>query len=131
MKKIILLSLALLGLGFSSKAQSTGKINLSIVDQQQNPTPEALVELLNAKDSSMVQFATTDTKGNVEFKDLTKGKYIAFVPEIGNMHYALYQFDIRNYDEAYDITLLCKACTEIIITGQAPAVNTKKENKIG
>ena len=127
MKKIILISLALISLGLSSKAQSTGKINLSIVDQQQKPTAEALVELLNAKDSSMVQFATTDTKGNVEFKGLAKGKYIAFVPEIGNMHYSLYQFDIRNYDEAYDITLLCKACTEIIVTGQA----VKKENKIG
>lgn len=125
MKNILTIIIALLGLSMSAKAQTNGRLELNLIDQQQHPSVQTLVELLNAKDSSVVQYATTDTKGNVQFNNLKRGKYLAFVPHIGDMRYDIYQFEIRNFDEAFDITLLCKACTEITISAD------KKVGKIG
>jgi hypothetical protein len=131
MKILSFLTLAILCLGLQARGQSNGKIDIRIVNQQQKPSPEALVELLNAKDSSMVQFATTDKNGLAEFKGLQKGNYIAFVPEIGSKNFTSYLFNISNYDEAYDITLLCKVCNEVTIVAQAPTLSTKKASKLG
>ena len=131
MKNITLLSIILASLCVSAKAQSNGKADLRIVNPQQKPLSETFVELLNAKDSSLVQFAITDKMGLVEFKGLQKGSYMAFIPEIGSKNYVSYLFNISNYDEAYDITLLCKLCTEITIVAQNQGTGSKRDGKIG
>ena len=131
MKTLSFLTLTILFLGSQAKGQSNGKIDIRIVNQQQKPSPEALVELLSAKDSSLVQFGTTDKNGLAEFKGLKKGSYIAFVPEIGSKNFTSYLFNISNYDEAYDITLLCKVCNEVIIVAQAPTQGSKRVTKLG
>jgi hypothetical protein len=119
MKNIIILAVALFSAGLTVKGQSTGKIDLRIVDQQQKPSTQTFVELLNAKDSSLVQFATSDSKGNVEFQNLGKGNYLVFIPEIGTKSYLTYSFSVNNSDEYYDVTLTSKAHGEVVIVKQA------------
>ncbi|HSY76825.1 MAG TPA: hypothetical protein VK890_08210 [Bacteroidia bacterium] len=79
----------------------------------------------------MVQFATSNSNGYVEFDKLQKGKYFVFVPEIGGKTYSTYFFDIYNTDEYYDVTLICKAHTETTIVAQTGSSMIKKVNKVG
>jgi hypothetical protein len=131
MKKIILLSAILLSAYFCANGQGTGKIDLRIVDQQQKPVSKTFAELLNAKDSSVVQYATSNVNGYVEFENLQKGKYLVFIPEIGTKIYSTYFFDIYNTDEYYDVTMICKVHTEATIVAQTGSSMTKKVSKLG
>ena len=84
MKKSMLLSgILLAGLTSNLFAGSPTKINLKVEDKYSNPKKEVIVELLNAKDSSLVAIAVSGKEKVMEFTNLPKGKYIVFVPNIG------------------------------------------------
>jgi len=84
MKKTILLSgLLLAGSSTNLFAGPLTKINLKLEDINKNPKKEVLVELLNAKDSSIVAIAISGNQRVMEFTNLPKGKYIVYAPNIG------------------------------------------------
>lgn len=84
MKKSMLLSgLLVAGLSSNLFAGSPTKINLKVEDIYSNPKKEVIVELLNAKDSSLVAMAVSGKEKVMEFTNLPKGKYIVYVPNIG------------------------------------------------
>jgi len=84
MKKSILLSgILLAGITANVFAGSPTKINLKVEDIHSNPKKEVIVELLNAKDSSLVAMAISGKEKVMEFTNLPKGKYIIYVPNIG------------------------------------------------
>jgi hypothetical protein len=84
MKKSILLSgLIVAGLSSNLLAGPLTKINLKLEDIHKNPKKEVYVELLNAKDSSVVAVAVSGKEKVMEFTNLPKGKYLVYVPNIG------------------------------------------------
>jgi len=84
MKKSILLSgILLAGLTSNLFAGSPTKISLKVEDIHNNPKKEVIVELLNAKDSSVVAIAISGKERVMEFTNLPKGNYLVYVPNIG------------------------------------------------
>ena len=61
----------------------TGKAVLTVVNEQKQPVESATVELLNAKDSSLVKTALTDKAGTAEFEVKAKGSYLARISSVG------------------------------------------------
>lgn len=84
MKKSMLLSgLLLAGLSTNLFAGKLTKINLKVEDNYKNPKQEVLVELLNAKDSSVVSVVMSGKEKVIEFTNLPKGKYMVYLPNLG------------------------------------------------
>jgi hypothetical protein len=61
------------------------KFNLSgiLTDSVSSPLPSATIMLLNAKDSSLVNFGVSDTKGFFALKNIAHGRYIFKVSFVG------------------------------------------------
>jgi uncharacterized surface anchored protein len=129
MKNLILIAFAyLLSVGNIASSQTSGKINIVVTDQQQKPMGSTYVELLNAKDSTLVQFASTDKNGNIEFTGLKNGKYIVFVPETGYKSYVSSSVSISHTGEEYSLTVIIPESNfhnEVIVIGQAVAYSGK------
>ncbi len=84
MKKTMLLSaICLVGLSQTLFAGSPTKINLKVQDTYKNPKKEVLIELLDAKDSSVVAVAMSGKEKVMEFTNLPKGNYLFYIPNIG------------------------------------------------
>ncbi len=80
-----LLLIALLVISTSTFAQQiTGKV----VDEEKQPLEFASIAVLNAVDSTLVSYATTDIKGNFKVIDISTGKRIFQINLIG---YSVYQ----------------------------------------
>jgi hypothetical protein len=73
MKKFYLLSLMIVA-GFTAQAQKVS-IKGQVVDTLSNAMPSATVMLMNPKDSSLVNFGVSDSKGFFEIKNVSKGEY--------------------------------------------------------
>ena len=80
MKKIILFSLILSAhLGFSQKLTIKGQL----LDSASSPLPSATVIILQSKDSSLVNFGTSDSKGFFEIRNVVRGEYFVKVSFLG------------------------------------------------
>jgi uncharacterized surface anchored protein len=107
MKNLILIAAAyLLSVGNIASSQNNGKLNIVVTDQNQKPMESTFVELLDAKDSSLVQFSTTGKDGNIEFNGLKNGKYIVFVPESGYTNYTSNLVTISHTGEEYSLSVI-------------------------
>jgi len=79
-KKIILFSLILSAhLGFSQKLTIKGQL----LDSASSPLPSATVIILQSKDSSLVNFGTSDSKGFFEIRNVVRGEYFVKVSFLG------------------------------------------------
>ena len=129
MNNLILLACAyMLSLGNFANGQAAGKMNIVVTNAQQKPMESTFVELLNAKDSSLVQFSTTGNDGSTEFKGLQNGNYIVFVPEMGNKSYISNTVTLNHTGEEFSLNVIlaeAKAHNEVIVVGQAVAYNGK------
>jgi|SRR6185312_2133376 len=108
MKNLIILSVALLSVWHTATGQITGKISLKVVNAKQQVAPNSFVELLSAKDSTVVEFGMTDKNGIVQFDNLKYGKYKVFLPQNGLNSYLSNTISINNPDEEYSFTITCK-----------------------
>ncbi|HMI66151.1 MAG TPA: carboxypeptidase-like regulatory domain-containing protein, partial [Cyclobacteriaceae bacterium] len=80
MKKIILFSLILSAhLGFAQKLTIKGQL----LDSASSPLPSATVIILQSKDSSLVNFGTSDSKGFFEIRNVVRGEYFVKVSFLG------------------------------------------------
>lgn len=77
MRKIILFLLPLLGqLSLLAQVSKTGKVSVTVVNQQNAPLENATVELLRSRDSGLVKAAVTDRSGIAWMERLAPGAYI-------------------------------------------------------
>ena len=84
MKKSILFSgILLAGLSSNLLAGSPTKINLKVEDINNKPKKEVVIELLDAKDSSLIAIVITGKEKVIQFTNLPKGKYLIYVPNAG------------------------------------------------
>ncbi|MBV9961152.1 MAG: carboxypeptidase regulatory-like domain-containing protein, partial [Parafilimonas sp.] len=80
MKKLLPLLSAFVFLAFTSKAQNiTGVVK----DAEGKFLTNASVSLLNAKDSSLVKLAVTNTSGEYHFQNIKDGRYLARANYVG------------------------------------------------
>ena len=75
MKNLLLVILALL-YSVANAQTRRGKISVTILNDQQSGIENATVELLKAKDSSLVKIAITDKNGLAEFQNVAFGNYV-------------------------------------------------------
>jgi hypothetical protein len=54
-----------------------------VTDSAQSPLPSSTVMLLNAKDSTLVNFGVTDVKGAFEIKNVSRGDYFLKITFVG------------------------------------------------
>lgn len=80
------------------------KFNLSgtLVDTLKSPLPSATIMLLNAKDSSLVNFGVSDAKGFFQIKNIPHNKYLFKVSFVG---YATYTHVIQPESTVTDLNL--------------------------
>ena len=77
MRSVLLFIPAIL-LSLSVKAQSTGhgKIKITIMNEKAVALENATVELIKARDSSLVKVAISDKSGAAEFEKVSFGSYL-------------------------------------------------------
>ena len=129
MNNLILLALVyMFSLGNFANGQALGKINIVVTNAQQKPMESTFVELLNAKDSSLIQFSTTGNDGSIDFKGLQNGNYIVFVPELGNKSYISNTVTLNHSGEEFSLNVIlaeARSHNEVIVVGQSFAYNGK------
>ena len=83
MKKILLF--IILQIAFLQANAQTSRILITgkVIDSLQTAMPSATVMLLNAKDSSMVNFGRTEENGVFEFKGVKRGNYFIKISSMG------------------------------------------------
>jgi len=116
---------AMLLISSISMAQS---ISGKVVDEEKNALEFASIAVLNAVDSTLVSYASTDSKGNFKVVDISSGKRIFQINLIG---YKVYQKNVDFVGKSLNfetITLIEKDNTldEISITAVIP-ISIKKD----
>ena len=76
MKPIWLLFFFLTATTLRAQTIHTGKISATVKNENQNALPNATVQLLKSRDSSLVKVAITDENGAAEFEHLAFGTYL-------------------------------------------------------
>ena len=117
--------LALLLVSSSSFAQS---ISGRVLDEDKKPLEFASVAVLNALDSTLVSYASTDIKGNFKVVEISNGKRIFQINLLG---YQVYQKQIDFAGKSLDfgtITLkeLDNTLDEVVVTAVIP-ISIKKD----
>jgi outer membrane receptor protein involved in Fe transport len=96
MRKLLLLSLASLGLSLLTYAQNkTGKISGAVIDGSQKIIESSTITLLRAKDSSVAKISAADKNGKFEFDKIADGKYFVSISAVGHQ---------KGYSEVFEIT---------------------------
>jgi len=106
-------------------ARTEGKIDVRILDGNQKPVDGVFAQLVNAKDSAMVQYNVSGADGKVEFVNVKQGSYILFISQTG---FENYYSPVINVDDAHlqidlaDVTLQSKILKEVTVVGKIPVL---------
>lgn len=128
MRKIVWLCLALLTAEFVMAQQDRGKITVVIVNDRQAAMENATVELLKAKDSSLVKAAVTDAAGVAEFEQIPWNNYLLRVTMVNHITTYSSQFSLSAESAEMRlpaITLKPKdaaAMQEVTVTARKPFI---------
>ncbi|MFT3826301.1 MAG: TonB-dependent receptor [Chitinophagaceae bacterium] len=126
MRYIYLLFL-LQSIAMTSLAQNKGSIKGIVYDTlAKQPVPSATITVLKKKDSSLVTFTMTDSKGYFEVTGLPDGDLRLLITHI-NYHNTSKVFTIDDAHKTIDagnvaVTDLRKVLDEVVITAEAPPV---------
>jgi hypothetical protein len=135
MKKIITLLTALGLLSFTSQAQNnSGKVNGTITSGTK-PLEAATVNLLRAKDSSIVKIAISNKDGNFEIEKVVNAKYLVAVKSIGYKKYYSDVFEITTAKNVVTLpsivlTVTDKQLSDVVVTSKKPLVEIKLDRTI-
>lgn len=135
MKKIFALLTALGLFSFTSQAQNnSGKVNGSI-SSGAKPIEAATVNLLRAKDSSIVKIAVSNKDGNFEIEKIANAKYLVAVQSVGYKKYYSEAFELTAAKneitlKAIVLAALDKQLTDVVVTSKKPLVEIKLDRTI-
>jgi hypothetical protein len=127
MRKIVLVCFVFMQ-GLLAFAQDRGKISVVVVNDRQAAMENATVELLKAKDSSLVKAAVTDAVGVAEFEQVPWGGYLVRITMVN--HNSVYSSSFNISAESPDfrlpaISLVPKAAStmrEVTVTARKPFI---------
>lgn len=127
MRKFLLLLFFVPALAFGQKFNLSG----ILTDTLNSPLPSATIMLLNAKDSSLVNFGVSDTKGVFTLKSIAYGKYIFKVSFVG---YATHTQVLAPETGVIDLNLgrlqlkpQSTQLDEVVVKGEAVPVTVKRD----
>lgn len=112
-------------LAYSQKITLEGKV----VDSLSVPLPSATVMLLNASDSSLVNFTVTNAEGAFKLKNVTKGDYQLQVTFVG---FSSFRKNFTSSESDLDLGIVkmtpqTQELDEIVIEGQRAPVTVKRD----
>jgi len=126
MKKSLLLLLTLWScIAF---AQTTrGKVSVTIVNDQQSAVENVTVELLKARDSSLVKVAITDKNGLAEFENIRFGNYILKASNAGKLAQLSSSFSLSSDQTQVTVPKIilqpdAKQMSNVTVTGRKPFI---------
>lgn len=125
MKKIYLLIILLCSL--ATYAQKNGSLKGLLYDSvAKQPVVSATITILQKKDSSLITFTMTDSKGRFEITGLANGEYRMLITHV-NYHGAskLFTIDDANKNKDLGNVILYDAAqvlNEVVVTAEAPPV---------
>ncbi len=117
--------IGLISIGSAVFAQNTGKVDVIIIDQQQKPLGEIFIELVRAKDSTMVQYTVSGQDGAAEFSNVAKGRYAIYVAQTGFKNYFSSPFIIDSIHPLVTlpaIRLQANSLNEVVVMGKTPVI---------
>lgn len=135
MKKIFTLLTALGLFSFTSQAQNNfGKVNGSITSGAK-PIEAATVNLLRAKDSSIVKIALSNKDGNFEIEKIANAKYLVAVQSVGYKKFYSEAFELTAAKneitlKAIVLAALDKQLSDVVVTSKKPLVEIKLDKTI-
>ena len=102
----------------------TGSVKGKLVDTTQQSLTNATISVLQKKDSSLVSYAISDTKGSFEIKNLSIGDYHLFVSFTGYEGYKN-SFSISSVQRVVDFGAITlqhdyKTLTGVVVTDASP-----------
>lgn len=84
--KSVFLALVLVSFSLIGKAQvSQITIKAQIIDENDEIVPAATVMLLNSKDSTLINYTTSDSQGNFSFKNVKNSGYLLKISHVSFM----------------------------------------------
>ena len=108
-----------------SQTTSHGTITLSVQNDQQNPLENVTVQLLKAKDSSLVKVAITDKNGSASFENIAYGSYLAKISMVNFSTKLTNVFTLSASDFQLGSIRLEKSdkqMQEVVVTGKKPFI---------
>jgi hypothetical protein len=126
MKKIYLLLFICLG-ALATQAQKNGSLKGVLYDTvAKQPVAAATITVLLKKDSSLVTFTMTDSKGRFEITSLANGDYRLLITHV-NYHNSAKPFTISDANKNKDLgdvvmTNVAQTLEEVVVTAEAPPV---------
>jgi len=126
MKKILLIALS----GFiwlTSSAQKSGNLKGVVFDTiAKQPVPAATITVLQAKDSSLVTFTMTNSRGEFSLANVPYGDYRLLVTHV-NYHNVNKYFSVNDANKNIDLPNIevsdkNKVLEEVVIMAEAPPV---------
>jgi outer membrane receptor protein involved in Fe transport len=135
MKKIVTLLTALGLFSFTSQAQNTTAKVSGNISGNAKPIEAATVNLLRAKDSSIVKIAITNKDGNFEIEKITNAKYLVAVQSVGYKKYYSNVFELTSTKNEFTLqpialTIADKQLTDVVVTSKKPLVEIKIDRTI-
>ncbi|MBL7858499.1 MAG: TonB-dependent receptor [Cyclobacteriaceae bacterium] len=113
--------------GFAQKYSIKGQVT----DSTAAPLPSSTIMLLNPKDSSLVNFGISDTKGFFEIKNVAKGTYQLKITYTG---YAPYVKKFTTSESDAEVQLgqlrmlpITKELAELVVRGERAPVTVKRD----
>ncbi len=125
--KYLLYLFILLGLcgNYNANAQADGKIDLKISDPDKKPLEGIYVQLVKAKDSTMVFYAFSGQDGAVEFANVSDDAYRVYISQTGYSIYFSTAFKIDNSTRVYslpEIALQAQSLKEVVVESKTPTL---------
>lgn len=127
MRRIYFLLFLLTGLSIHSFAQRNGTVKGVVFDTiAKQPVAAATITVVKKKDSSLVSFTITDSKGAFELKGIANGEYRLLITHVNYLNGNKY-FTIDDNNKSIDlgnITLddKTKVLDEVVVKNEAPPV---------
>src|SRR5690606_10651218 len=102
--------------------QDKGNISILIMDEKEKPLSDVTVELLRAKDSSLVKVALSDATGNAEFEGIESDQYMVRAGMTGRMSAYSPPFNLASSNLSLPALVLSPLADEL----QGVTVTTRK-----
>ncbi len=107
------------------EAQANGKLDLKISDTNKSALEGIMVQLVKAKDSTMVLYTFTEKEGTAEFANVVYGNYRIYISQVGYDNYfsiPLIIDDAHKQVSFPEIILYSKALKEVTVEGKTPVL---------
>jgi len=126
-KSIALFTLLIAGLIAAAQSSNRGKIQVRIASDKQAQLENATVELVKAKDSSLVKVALSDKTGLAEFENIPFGSYLVRARMVNHAltYSSVFELSETNSNAQLANLVLKQGATEIggvTVTGRKPFI---------